>query len=41
MILKNPDFDREYARKWLKEFDRSMESSDFTHIFERLVREAE
>jgi hypothetical protein len=41
MILKNPDFDHEYTRKWLKEFDRSMESSDFTRLFEHLVREAE
>ena len=41
IIMKNPDFDREYTRKWLKEFDRSMESSNFTRLFERLVREAE
>ena len=41
IILKNPDFDREYTRKWLKEFDRSMESGNFGRLFEDLLKEAE
>ncbi|MHC1730143.1 MAG: nucleotidyl transferase AbiEii/AbiGii toxin family protein [Syntrophobacteraceae bacterium] len=40
IILKNPDFDREYTRKWLREFDRSMESVVFTRQLEDLLKEA-
>jgi hypothetical protein len=39
IILKNPDFDREYTMKWLREFDRSMESVAFTRQFEDLLKE--
>ena len=27
VILKNPDFDLEYIKKWLKEFDASLEGN--------------
>jgi hypothetical protein len=40
IMIKNPDFDREYTRTWLREFDRSMESDDFTRQFEDLLKEA-
>ncbi len=40
IILKNPGFDREYTRKWLGEFDRSMESDGFTRQLEDLLKEA-
>ncbi len=39
IILKNPDFDREYTRKWLREFDRSMESDGFTRQLVDLLQE--
>lgn len=41
IILKNPDFDRAYTRKWLREFDRSMESGGFTSQLEDLLKEAD
>ncbi|MFZ0928041.1 MAG: nucleotidyl transferase AbiEii/AbiGii toxin family protein [Syntrophobacteraceae bacterium] len=41
IILKNPDFDREYTRKWLREFDRSIESGGFTRQLEDLLKEAD
>jgi len=41
IILKNPDFDREYTRKWLNEFDRSMETGNFTRLLEDLLKESE
>ena len=40
IIIKNPDFDREYTRKWLKEFDRSVETDSFSKIFEDMLKEA-
>jgi predicted nucleotidyltransferase len=39
IILKNPDFDREYTRKWLEEFDRSTESGGFSRLLTDLLRE--
>jgi hypothetical protein len=40
IILKNPDFDRKYTRKWLRQFDRSMESGQFTRVFEDILKAA-
>lgn len=40
VMVKNPDFDREYIEKWLKEFDRTMESSNFTALFADLCRKS-
>ena len=40
IIVKNPDFDREYTRKWLREFDRSMESDQFIRVFEDILKAA-
>jgi hypothetical protein len=37
--FKNPDFDREYTVKWLREFDRSMESDGFTRQLVDLLQE--
>lgn len=33
--LKNPDYNRKYIRKWLLEFDKSLEE-DFTETFDGL-----
>jgi hypothetical protein len=38
MIIKNPGFDRDYTRKWLKQFDESQDSDNFTRTFEDLLR---
>jgi hypothetical protein len=40
IIIKNPDLDCGYTRKWLREFDLSMESSDFARQFDDLLKEA-
>lgn len=39
MIIKNPDFDRAYIEKWLKEFDSTMESNEFTVRFSETRRQ--
>jgi hypothetical protein len=39
IIIKNPDFDREYTTRWLTEFDRSVESGRFLETFEQLLQE--
>jgi len=41
IMLKNPDFDRDYTGKWLKEFDRSVGSDSFTKLFFDLLRDVE
>ena len=40
IIVKNPGFDRDYTRKWLREFDRSMESGQFIRLFEDILKAA-
>ena len=40
IIVKNPDFDRGYTRKWLREFERSMESGQFIRVFEDILKAA-
>lgn len=37
VLLKNPDFDAGYIRKWLSEFDRSL-GTDFQESFEELIK---
>ena len=39
IILKNFDLDREYTMKWLKEFDRSMNSDGFTKLLMDLLKD--
>jgi hypothetical protein len=41
IMVKNPDMDRAYIRKWLQEFDKTVEGSKFTDSFERILRERE
>ena len=36
VLLKNPNFDKEYILKWLKEFDQSLDTS-FVKRFEKLL----
>ncbi len=36
ILLKNPQLDREYIRRWLREFDKSLGES-YAHTFERLA----
>jgi len=38
MLLKNPNVDVKYIRKWLKEFDKSLKEN-FLKIFEKLLSE--
>ncbi len=40
IIVKNPDFDRVYTRKWLREFDRSMEPGQLISVFEDILKAA-
>jgi predicted nucleotidyltransferase len=39
IIIKNPDLNREYTNKWLREFELSMESGGFTTQFDDLLKE--
>lgn len=39
IMVKNPDMDRAYIRKWLQEFDKTVDDSKFTDSFEKLVEE--
>lgn len=39
IILKNPDINKAYIRKWLKEFDISFEADKFINIFEKILSE--
>jgi len=41
IIIKNPNFDREYTSKWLKEFDRSMETDTFSRVLDEVLKESE
>jgi predicted nucleotidyltransferase len=38
VIVKNPDIDKQYIRRWLKEFDNSSEETNFIKIFEGIVK---
>ncbi len=40
ILAKNPDFDRDYIRKWLKEFDRTMATGDFSRRLVELCVQA-
>jgi len=37
IIIKNPDFDREYVRRWLKELEISPERVGMSRSFEKLL----
>jgi hypothetical protein len=39
IIVKNPEIDRQYILKWLKEFDKTTEQKDFLKTFELLSKE--
>lgn len=38
VLLKNPDIDVEYIRKWLKEFDLFSEKKEFLKTFEEVKK---
>jgi hypothetical protein len=38
VLVKNPDIDKQYIRRWLKEFDTSSEENNFLKIFEGIVK---
>lgn len=37
LILKNPKINRNYIRKWLKEFDKTLENKNFLKQFNEIV----
>jgi predicted nucleotidyltransferase len=39
VLLKNPDVDVQYIRRWLKEFDKASKEKDFLKTFEGIVKE--
>jgi plasmid stabilization system protein ParE len=39
IIVKNPDMDRSYIKKWLAEFDKTVDGANFTDSFENLLQE--
>lgn len=39
VLLKNPDIDLPYIRKWLKQFDESSEEKGFLKTFEEIVKD--
>lgn len=39
ILLKNPGINDEYVRRWLREFDRSLEKEALLDAFERLIKE--
>ncbi|MBA7683386.1 hypothetical protein ES703_91750 [subsurface metagenome] len=39
IIIKNPNFDKNYIRKWLKIFDNSMGENKFVNVFKDLIKE--
>lgn len=39
IIIKNPDFDRSYVRRWLRDFDRSFEKPALLGTFEETLQE--
>lgn len=38
VLLKNPNIDLEYIRKWLMEFDRSLDEEKFLNLFEEIYK---
>ena len=38
IILKNPDYDAKYIKRWLQEFDESL-NEKFLKVFQRIVKE--
>jgi hypothetical protein len=38
VLLKNPDIDFQYIRKWLKEFDLFSEKKEFLKTFEEVKK---
>jgi predicted nucleotidyltransferase len=38
ILIKNPDFDKSYIKKWLKEFDNLIEGKNFVSIFEKFLK---
>ena len=38
IILKNPDYDTRYIKRWLQEFDKSL-NEKFLKVFQRIVKE--
>ncbi len=38
IILKNPDYDARYIKRWLQEFDKSL-NEKFLKVFQRIVKE--
>lgn len=39
IMIKNPNFDKNYIRKWLKVFDNSMGENKFVNAFKDLIKE--
>lgn len=37
IILKNPEIDIGYIKKWLSEFDKTVEKADFTNSFKQVI----
>ena len=40
VLLKNPNVDKRYIQRWLKEFDRAVEGSELLKIFQKIVKES-
>ncbi len=40
IILKNPLLDRRYIRKWLREFDKTVEGAGLADLFNQVIKEA-
>jgi hypothetical protein len=38
ILLKNPDYDKDYIARWLKEFDQSLQE-DYSGVFRKIVKE--
>ncbi|GBE16152.1 hypothetical protein BMS3Abin14_02232 [bacterium BMS3Abin14] len=39
ILLRNPDVDKGYIRRWLEEFDQTAEGSSFTGVFDGIAAE--
>jgi predicted nucleotidyltransferase len=39
IMVKNPDMDRAYIKKWLSEFDRTVDGPSFKDVFEKILQE--
>jgi len=38
ILIKNPDFDKNYIKKWLKEFDNLIRGKSFMNIFDEFLK---